>query len=199
MNERRSLQLLAEQYEQVLEKGKGTRAGPRYRVSDDIRNQIISTFQQGIANNNPEDTDVVKLAQRFNVHHNTVSNFIRQSGVSGRTRGVAQRGNIIQRDSQKVFSAQIEYINSLISKKEYEPYGLYEYSAPAISNMVNEYIDAHPELNWHKPSRESISEYVTKWEKINLPQGKTRADYGIKMSRAGIYYRRNKDSVTPVS
>ena len=194
MNERRSLQLLAEQYEQVLEKGKDTRAGSRYRVSDNIRDQIINTFRLGIANNNPEDTNIIKLAQRFNVSTSTVTNLIRQSGVSGRTRGVAQRGNIVQRDSQKVFSAQIEYINSLISKKEYEPYGLYEYSAPAISNMVNEYIDAHPELNWHKPSRESISEYVTKWEKINLPQGKTRGDYGIKTLRKGkgppIYYRR---------
>ena len=197
MNERRSLQLLAEKYEQVLEKGKGTRTGPRYRVSDDKRNQIINTFRQGIANNKPEDTDVVKLAQRFNVYWGTVSNIIRQSGVSGRTRGVPQRGNIVQRDSQKVFPAQIKYINNLISKRDSE--GVYEYSAPVISKNVNDYIDAHPELNWHKPSRESISDYVTKWEKINLPQGKTRGDYGIKMSRAGVYYRRNKDSVTPAS
>ena len=188
MNERRYLQLLSEKYEQVLEKGQGV------RISDDIKSQIISIFRQGVENNNPEDTNVIKLAQRFNLSTSTITNLIRQSGVSGRTRGVAQRGNITQRDSQKVFSAQIEYINSLISKKEYEPYGLYEYSAPAILNMVNEYIDAHPELNWHKPSRESISEYVTKWEKINLPQGKTRGDYGIKTLRKRkgppIYYRR---------
>lgn len=197
MNERRSLQLLAEQYEQVLEKGKGTRAGSRYRVSDNIRDQIINTFQQGIANNNPEDTDVVKLAQRFNVSISTVTNLIRQSGVSGRSQGVPQRGNIVQRDSQKVFSAQIEYINNLISKRDAQ--GVYEYSAPIISKNVNEYIDARPELNWHKPSRESISDYVTKWEKINLPQGQTRGDYGIKMLNGGIYRRRNKDSVTPVS
>ena len=191
MNERRSLQLLAEQYEQVLEKGKGTRAGPRYRVSDDIRNQIISTFQQGIANNKPEDTDVVKLAQRFNVHHNTVSNFIRQSGVSGRSRGVPQRGNIVQRDSQKIFPAQIAYINNLISKRDSE--GVYEYSASVISKNVNDYIDAHPELNWYKTSQETIKYHVIKWEKINLPLGKTRMNYGIKMSRAGIYRRQDKD------
>lgn len=197
MNERRSLQLLAEQYEQVLKKEKYPRTGPRPRINDDIKKQIINVFQQGIANNKPEDTDVVKLAQRFNVYWGTVSNIIRQSGVSGRTRGVPQRGNIVQRDSQKVFSAQIEYINNLISKRDSE--GVYEYSAPVISKNVNDYIDAHPELNWHKPSRESISDYVTKWEKINLPQGKTRGDYGIKMSRAGVYYRRNKDSVTPAS
>ena len=183
---RNQYKILAEKYEQVLEGEK------RMRISDDIRNQIISTFRQGITNNNPEDTNVIKLAQRFNLSASTITNLIRQSGAS-RTRGVAQRGNITQRDSQKVFSAQIEYINSLISKKEYEPYGFYEYSAPAISKMVNEYIDAHPELNWHKPSRESISVYVTKWEKINLPQGKTRGDYGIKTLRTGkgppIYYR----------
>ena len=175
MNERRSLQLLAEQYEQVLEKGKGTRAGPRYRVSDDIRNQIISTFQQGIANNNPEDTDVVK----------------RQSGVSGRSRGVPQRGNIVRRDSQKIFPAQIEYINNLISKEDSE--GVYEYSASVISKNVNDYIDAHPELNWYKTSQETIKYHVIKWEKINLPLGKTRMNYGIKMSRAGIYRRQDKD------
>jgi len=178
-----SLQLLAEKYEQVLEERQGV------RISDDIRNQIISTFQQGITNNNSEDTNIIKLAQRFNLSTSTVTNLIRQSGVSGRARGVAQRGNITQRDSQKVFPTQIEYINKLISKKNIEPYGVYEYSTLAISNMVNEYIDAHPELNWHKPSLESISVYVTKWEKKNLEPGKTRGDYGIKTLKGGVYFR----------
>ena len=182
MNERRSLQLLAEKYEQVLEGEK------RVRISDDIRNQIISTFQQGITNNNSEDTNIIKLAQRFNLSSSTITNVIRQSGVS-RTSGVAQRGNIVQRDSQKVFPTQIEYINSLISKKNIEPYGVYEYSTLAISRNVNEYIDAHPELNWHKPSRESINVYATKWEKKNLEPGKTRGDYGIKTLKGGVYFR----------
>ena len=186
MNERRSLQLLAEQYEQVLEKGKGTRAGPRYRVSDDIRNQILSTFQQGIANNNPEDTDVVKLAQRFNVHHNTVSNFIRQSGVSGRSRGVPQRGNIVQRDSQKIFPAQIEYINKLISQRDAE--GVFEHGISSILKMINDHINAHPELNWHKPARMSINNYIKKWEEKNI-LGKTRMDFGVKKSNGIIVSR----------
>ena len=181
---RNQYKILAEKYEQVLEGEK------RVRISDDIRNQIISTFQQGIVNNNSEDTNIIKLAQRFNLSTSTVTNLIRQSGVSGRTRGVAQRGNIVQRDSQKVFPTQIEYINKLISKKNIEPYGVYEYSTLAISNMVNEYIDAHPELNWHKPSRESINVYATKWEKKNLEPGKTRGDYGIKTLKGGVYFRR---------
>ena len=40
---------------------------------------------------------------------------------------------------------------------------------------------------------ETIKYHVIKWEKINLPLGKTRMNYGIKMSRAGIYRRQDKD------
>ena len=81
---RNQYKILAEKYEQVLEEEK------RVRISDDIRNQIISTFQQGITNNNSEDTNIIKLAQRFNLSSSTITNVIRQSGVS-RTSGVAQR------------------------------------------------------------------------------------------------------------
>jgi len=186
MNECRSLQLLAEKYEQVREEGLG---GSRTRISDETRNQILSLYQKGIDNDKKDDTNIIKLALRFNVTPRAVNYIITQSGFR-RGYGQTQRGSVFQHTAQKIPPAQIKYIDNLISQRDSE--GVFEHSLSSIIKIVNDYIDDHPESDWHKTapdSRANIHNYVKKWEKENVP-GETRADYGIKMSNGKIY--RNK-------
>ena len=177
MNERRSLQLLAEKYEQVLEfKGQG------YRVSDDIRNQIISIYKQG-------STDLAEIARGFNLSRRTIHDILKQGGVvlPGRGYGQIQRGRLHgQRTGQKIPPDQIKYINNLISQRDDQ--GIFQYSEDVIAKMVNDHIDGHPELNWYKIVHHRVQRYIIKWEEENIP-GETRLDYGIKRSNGGIYRR----------
>ena len=186
MNERRSLQLLAEKYELVLEKGQGV------YISDETRNEIINMFRQGAAGlGKPDDTNIAKIAQIHNISGHAVSEIIRKSGVVRRGRGHTQRGSEYQPSAQRIPPAQIEYIKNLISKRDAE--GVFEYSGRVIIKMVNEYTDAHPELDWYKipphNSGAALHKYTKEWEERNIP-GETRADYGIKTSRGSVY--RNK-------
>ena len=185
MNERRSLQLLAEKYEQVLEKGQGV------YISDETRNEIINMFRQGAAGlGKPDDTNIAKIAQIHNISGHAVSEIIRKSGVVRRGRGHTQRGSESQPSAQRIPPAQIEYIKDLLSKRDSE--GVFEYGARVIIKMVNEYTDAHPELDWYKippSSGTALHKYTKEWEERNIP-GETRADYGIKTSHGSIY--RNK-------
>ena len=91
MNERRSLQLLAEKYEQVREEGLG---GNRTRISDEKRNEIINMFRQGVeGHGKPDDTNIAKIAQIHNLSNHAVNEIIRKSGVVRRGRGHTQRGS----------------------------------------------------------------------------------------------------------
>ena len=156
---------------------------------DDIKNQIISTYQQGIANNNPEDTNLTKLAQRFNSSVRTVGGILRQSGFVTARKNFTQHGNVLQHSQQKISPAQIEYINNLISKRDSEK--VFEYSGDVIHKMVNNHIDAHPELNWYKlTDKRSVFVYIQKWQKANLEPGETRMDYGVKSSLGIPRYRK---------
>ena len=177
MNERRSLQLLAEKYEQVLE--------TNHHISDDIKNQIINTFRQGVKNNIPDDTNIAKLAQRHNISPRAVNAIIRQSGFF-RGSGYTQIGSKSQSTAQKIPPTQIEYINKLISQRDAE--GVFEHGISSILKMINDHINAHPELNWHKPARMSINNYIKKWEEKNI-LGKTRMDFGVKKSNGIIVSR----------
>ena len=56
--------------------------------------------------------------------------------------------------------------------------------------MVNEYTDAHPELDWYKieDSNTLRKYYIKRWEERNIP-GKTRMDFGVKTSDGKIVRR----------
>jgi hypothetical protein len=180
---RNQYKILAEKYELVQE----SRGRPP--ISDDIKNQIIRIYQQGIANNNPEDTNLTKLAQRFNTSVRTVGSVLRQSGFVTARKNFTQFGNVIQHGRQKIPPAQIEYINNLISKRDSEE--VFEYSGDVILKMVNNHIDAHPELNWYKlTDKRSVFVYIQKWQKANLEPGETRMDYGVKSSLGIPRYRK---------
>jgi len=183
MNERRSLQLLAEKYEQVLEGKKGV------RISDDIRNQIISTYEKGLAGNTEEgSTNLKEIARRSNVHYNTVVYILKQSGIPGSGLGRTQIGKNVVPINQKIPPDQIKYIDNLIAQKDDQ--GVFQYSQKIIVKMVNEYTDAHPELNWYKvESFQAIQNYITRWEEENIP-GETRMDYGVRGSNGGIWRRK---------
>ena len=127
MNERRSLQLLAEKYEQVLE--------TNHHISDDKRNQIINVFRQGVNNNIPDDTNIAKLAQRHNISPRAVNAIIRQSGFF-RGSGYTQIGSKSQSTAQKIPPTQIEYINKLISQRDAE--GVFEHGISSILKMIND-------------------------------------------------------------
>ena len=184
MNERRSLQLLAEKYELVLEKGQGV------YISDETRNEIINMFRQGAAGlGKPDDTNIAKIAQIHNISGHAVSEIIRKSGVVRRGRGHTQRGSESQPSAQRIPPAQIKYIKDLISQKDAE--GVFEYGTRVIIKMVNEYTDAHPELDWYKilaPASPALHKYIKEWEERNIP-GETKADYGIKASNGKSYRR----------
>lgn len=186
MNERRSLQLLAEKYEQVREEGLG---GNRTRISDEKRNEIINMFRQGVeGHGKPDDTNTAKIAQLHNISVDIVNDIIKQSGVVGRGRGHTQRGSESQPSGQRIPPAQIEYIKDLLSKRDSE--GVFEYSSSVILKMVNEYTDAHPELDWYKikDSNTLRKYYIKRWEERNIP-GKTRMDFGVKKSNGIIVSR----------
>jgi len=189
MNERRSLQLLAEKYEQVLEGRPFLRGGRTLTFSDETRNQILSIYKNGKDNDIKDDTNVIKLAQRFNLSTGIIRKILRQSGF-GRVAGYTQIGKNLVPGSQKIPPDQIEYINKLISLKDKE--GVYEYSSLVITKMVNEYTDAHPELNWYKialHNSSAVEKYIKEWEKEKLKPGETRMNFGIRASNGRIYGR----------
>jgi len=178
MNERRSLQLLAEKYEQVLE--------DRLSFSDDIRNEILSIYKNGIVNDIPDDTNPAKLAQRFKLSTKVVYRILKQSGL-GPGSGFSQIGKDVVSGARKIPSDQIKYIDNLISKKDDQ--GVFEYSAGVITKMVNDLINAHPELNWYKMrSNSSVEDCITRWEKENIP-GETRMNFGVRTSNRKILRR----------
>ena len=175
---------------------------PKKILSPSDEQVIIDLYKQGLEQKNSDYTNLKKLAELARVSSNTILILLKKHNLRGNVKqGKTIKWGSIESINQKVPPNQVEYIYSLISKRENNiPDGIFAYSPVAICTVMNKYIDNHPELNWYKlkityndknknTTSGAIQNYINKYEQTIL-KGK-RADYGVRTSDGRVYFKNN--------
>ena len=202
---RNQYKVLQEAYEQVVEARGIT-------TPKEIENFIINTYKQGKEQNDLDYTNISKLADLTGVNQHVIYDILHRHNIElSKAVGPGKKvlkGEIVP-SGQIMPPDQIKYIYRLIAKRENDnPEGYFEYGNVPIANIVNKYIDEHPELGWSKIiitiSKDSkgrsiygartISEYIAKYEKEILKH--KRIEDGIRSTDGRVFIRKLTKPVT---